>query len=191
MEDNSVKAPNSDVVAGRSILAAASMAAVLGLAACGGGSGGSSNAGGSTSSQSTHSQALAFSQCVRQHGVPSFPDPDSSGNLPAGAKDIMRSMPQFPAASTACQHLLPNGGQPTQAELQAQLQQEWSQARQFAQCMRNDGVPNFPDPTAEPNHPERPNLDLSDAGIGPTPQILAKARECQSQLHLSQLPSHS
>jgi hypothetical protein len=124
---------------------------------------------------------------VRQHGVPDFPDPDSNGNPPANVKQIARSNPQFPAANSACVHLLPNGGPPTQAD----LQQEWSQARDFTRCMRNHGVPNFPDPTAEPNHPERPNLDLSAAGIGPTPQILAKARECQSQLHLSQLPSHS
>ena len=198
MEGNSVKAPNSDAVAGRgpsgrqraprrgSILAAAIVAAALGLAACGGGSGASSNAG-----RSASSPLLAFSRCVRSHGVPSFPDPDSSGNLPAGAKDIMRTSPQFPAASTACQHLLPNGGQPTQAERQQQLQQDWSQSRLFAQCMRNHGVPNFPDPTADPHHPERPNINVSAAGIGPTPQVLATAQECQSQVHLSQLPNHS
>jgi hypothetical protein len=188
MEDNSVK--RRDWRRG-SVLAAAIMAAVLGLAACGGGSGGSSNVGRSTSSQPTSAELVAYSRCVRSHGVPSFPDPDSSGNLPAGAKDIMRTSPQFPAASTACQHLLPNGGQPTQAERQQQLQQEWSQYRQFAQCMRNQGVPSFPDPTADPPHPERPKFNLSAAGIGPTPQIVARAQECQSQLHLSQLPSHS
>jgi hypothetical protein len=203
MEGNSVKAPSSDVVAGRgantgqralrrgSVPAVAIMAAVLGLAACGLGSGGSSHAGASTGSPSTNSQLLAYSRCVRSHGVPNFPDPDSSGNLPANAKDLMRSSPQFPAASTACQQLLPDGGQPTQAERQQQLQQDWSQYRQFAQCMRDHGVPNFPDPTADPPHPERPNFNLSAAGFASTPQIVAKAQECQSQLHLSQLPNHS
>ncbi len=197
MEDDSVNAPNSDVVAGRaasagrrawrrgSVLAAGITAAVLGLAGCGTGS---PNAGGSTSSQSARSQTLAFSRCVRSHGVPSFPDPGSNGSLPPGAKQIAASSPQFPAANSACVHLLPAGGQPTQAE----LQQAWSQMRQFTQCMRSHGVPSFPDPTAAAPHPERPVFNLQAAGIdGNSSQIRAKAQECASQLHMSQLPSVS
>jgi hypothetical protein len=125
---------------------------------------------------------------VRQHGVPDFPDPDSNGNPPADVKQIARSNPQFPAANSACVHLLPNGGPPTQAD----LQQEWSQARDFTRCMRNHGVPNFPDPTADPRHPEQPTFSLRAAGIDQnSSQIRPKAQECASQLHLSQLPPAS
>ena len=50
-------------------------------AACGGsgsstGHGGSANAAGSTTSASY----VAYSACMRSHGVPNYPDPDSSGD---------------------------------------------------------------------------------------------------------------
>ncbi len=65
----------------RGLPAAAVVAtAVLALAACSSGgspssTGGSPHAGGSTSSPS----AVAYSACMRSHGVPNFPDPDSKG----------------------------------------------------------------------------------------------------------------
>ena len=65
--------------------AAISATAVLALlaAACSGspsssGSGGSPAAGGSVTSPS----AVAYSHCVRGHGVPRYPDPTSNGQLP-------------------------------------------------------------------------------------------------------------
>ena len=56
-------------------------------AACGGspsstGPGGSSNAGGPASSQAASSKAVAFSHCMRSHGVPAFPDPTRRGGVP-------------------------------------------------------------------------------------------------------------
>jgi hypothetical protein len=78
------------------------------------GPGGSSNAAVAANIQSTNSQkTLAYSHCMRSHDVPNFPDPDSSGNLPASAKQIAASDPQ---AQTACRDLLPNGSQPPQAK---------------------------------------------------------------------------
>ena len=58
---------------------------------------------------------LKYSQCMRSHGVPNFPDLGQSdqspppGNSPA----INPNSPQFQAASTACQHLLPPGAHPS------------------------------------------------------------------------------
>jgi hypothetical protein len=125
---------------------------------------------------------------VRQHGVPNFPDPDSNGNPPANVKQIARSNPQFPAANSACVHLLPNGNQPAQAD----PQQAWSDYRHFAGCMRSHGVSNFPDPTADSRHPERPTFNLQAAGIDTNSSLLrSTGQECASQLHLSQLPSVS
>lgn len=48
-------------------------------------------------------QALEFSQCVRRHGVPNFPDPDSDGRVPDPASaGIDQGSPQFQAANQAC-----------------------------------------------------------------------------------------
>jgi hypothetical protein len=122
---------------------------VLLAAACSGsgsaaGSGGSSSAGGSTSSQ----EALAYSRCMRSHGVPKFPDADSSNELPSGLpkvdpQQLGVSSSQYQAAQSACAHLLPIGGQMTQTESQRDL----SAMLRFARCMRSHGVPTWPDPT--------------------------------------------
>jgi hypothetical protein len=81
------------------------------------GPGGSSNAAMAANIQSTNSEkTLAYSRCMRSHGVPNFPDPDSSGSLPASAKQIGASNLRFDAAQTACRHLLPNSSQPPYAK---------------------------------------------------------------------------
>ncbi len=54
---------------------------------------------------------LKYSQCMRGHGVPSFPDLGSGGQSPPPGKGavINPNSPQFQAAAAACQHLLPPG----------------------------------------------------------------------------------
>jgi hypothetical protein len=85
---------------------------VLLAAACGGsgssaGSDGAANAGVSTTSAS----AVAYSACMRSHGVPNYPDPDSSGQLPKpDAHHLGVSSTQLQATQQACQHLPPNTG---------------------------------------------------------------------------------
>ncbi len=152
-------------------------AAALLAAACGGspsstGAGGSPNAGGSANSTS----AVAYASCMRSHGVPDYPDPDSSGQLPkiAAASQVGVSDSRLTAAQGACQALWPY-----QAPTQAQQRQQLTDDLKFAQCMRSHGVPNFPDPTAEPSGP-RFLISVSRDGFDPhSPQILAKARACE------------
>jgi len=55
-------------------------------------------------------ELLKFSQCMRGHGVPKFPDPTSTG-LDLNGSGINPRSPQFQAAMTACQHVLPAGAQ--------------------------------------------------------------------------------
>lgn len=101
---------------------AAAVAATAGLAllaaACASpsatGAGGSPSAAAAATVQpANYQKALAYSGCMRSHGVSSFPNPDRSGNLPASAKQIAASNA---AAQTACQHLLPNSSQPSQGK---------------------------------------------------------------------------
>ena len=105
------------------------------------GSGGSPNVGGSANSSS----AVAYSRCVRSHGVPGFPDPDSNGQIPKEA--VLRALrglsdSRARAATNACENLNPAGqGNPT---LTAQEQQDYLKA---AACMRSHGITDFPDPT--------------------------------------------
>ena len=89
-----------------------------------------------------------FAACMRKNGVPNFPDPNSSGAISIGpSSGIDPGSPKFRAAQQTCGKLLPNGGQPTPAQI-AKMQQA---ALSFSKCMRAHGVRNFPDPTFSAN----------------------------------------
>jgi len=149
------------------IIATAALALVA--AACAGsqpGAGSSPQAGGS---------ALAYASCVRSHGVPDFPDPNSAGQFDKTTlQHLSASNSQYQTATEGCAHLLPgSGGGPTAAE----VRQEWTGMANFARCMRSHGEPSWPDPTAYPPDPSRPTFELP-ATIQPTPQTIAKMDVC-------------
>lgn len=123
-------------------------------AGCGGGSSSSpgiasvASATTTATAATTPSGLLAFSQCMRSNGVPSFPDPQrfANGNVKLTIHGYGTGSPHFTSALNACTHLLPSGpnhtsGQPTRAQLADELS--------FAKCMRSHGVGRFPDPTAQ------------------------------------------
>jgi hypothetical protein len=119
---------------------------------------------------------------MRSHGVRNFPDPSSNGQIPKKTpQQLGVSSSRYQAAQRACAHLLPNGGS---GPSQAALQQSWSDDLKFARCMRSHGVPNWPDPTRYPRHPERPYFNLTAAGIDPaSPQIIPEIHACLHLLH--------
>jgi hypothetical protein len=150
------------------------------------GSGGSPNAAGSASSPS----AVGYSSCMRSHGVPNFPDPDSGGAIPkAGAQRLGVSSSQLQAAQQACQSLLPAGGSLDQQTEQcmstgncppALVQQILTAERKFAQCMRSHGAPKYPDPTIDSQGRPIFVFSISKDGFDPhEPQIMTKEDECQ------------
>ena len=100
----------------------------------------------SSASRSDRQAMVAFSACMRKHGVPNFPDPKAvSGgySLSFGSENgIDPNSPQFKNAQQACKKLLPNGGTASPQEQAKQLQT----ALTYAACIRSHGVPNFPDP---------------------------------------------
>jgi len=83
----------------------------------------------------------AYAQCMRANGVPDFPDPDANGQL-RGAAHEQQDNPKFQAAQEKCRALAPG------AEHQKPDPATVEQMRQFSQCMRANGVPDFPDPDA-------------------------------------------
>ncbi len=85
-----------------------------------------------------------FAACMRKHGVPNFPDPNGQGVITIhSGMGIDPGSPAFRSARSVCEKLLPNGGQPTPAQI-AQRQQ---QMLAFSACMRAHGLKDFPDPT--------------------------------------------
>jgi hypothetical protein len=120
------------------VLAAAVAGPALLVAACSGGS--SSAASGSTPYQ----KALAYSQCMRTHGDPGFPDPNSQGiyiSDLANRADFSGSL--YLNADNACKKLSPSG------LIHAQLQQATGRALKYSACMRTHGITTFPDPESK------------------------------------------
>ena len=121
-----------------SVLAAAVAGIALLAAACSGG--GSASPAGSAG-QSNFDIALAYAKCMREHGAPDWPDPNSQGQLlKTHANSAAFRAP--PSAFRRCQHLLPHGGEITAAEQQAIT----PLMLKFTACMRSHGITNFPDP---------------------------------------------
>jgi hypothetical protein len=102
-----------------------------------------------------HAQAVRFAECMRANGVKSFPDPDALGAFTidaiANGSSVDTSSPAFDAAITACKDLEPAGF--TGARRSAEQQRA---ALEFAQCIRDNGVSDFPDPG-----PDAPLIDTN------------------------------
>jgi hypothetical protein len=113
------------------------LAAALAVTGCG--SSESAKSGNATGRQ----QFLAFSVCMRSHGVPDFPDPSSRGGIDLVlGSGLDPASPSFQSAQRSCKHLLPHGGPPAH-ETEGQKLPDLA----FARCMRAHGVPDYPDPT--------------------------------------------
>lgn len=170
--------------AGRTAVATIAAAALALLAAgCGGsnapgGSAGSASAGQSSSpSGSSSNGPLAFSHCMRSRGVSTFPDPNDSGAIAKQTpQQLGVSSSQYETAQTACTHLLPNSGGPSQAE----IQQMMSGMQKFAQCMRSHGVSNWPDPSTD--RAGYPIFYLQRRIDASAPQIVTRTHACQHLL---------
>jgi hypothetical protein len=126
-------------------VAALAMVALTG-AGCGstessGGTGGNKNA-------TVRDRAVKFAECMRANGVSAFPDPNASGELTidavANGSLVDTSSVAFTRALTACKDLEPPG---FTGETRSPEQQE--AALEFAQCIRDNGVKDFPDPAID------------------------------------------
>jgi hypothetical protein len=193
------------------------LAATLGLAACGGakspavaslGTTTSSSDAGQTNTTDTsgrgapesqgqlQADALKFSQCMRSHGVPNFPDPSPGGGFafPAGS-GLNPSSPAVKSAQAHCQKYM--GGGPGGPGTVTHPSAQWlAQMVKAAACMRRHGYPDFPDPrTSIPSNPFGPggtgvisNIDgvifLFPSSIDTTsPQFYRAADACKFPDH--------
>ena len=91
--------------------------------------------------------ALTYSQCMRENGVPEFPDADAEGRIMMRAgpdSSLNPDSAEFQEAAEACRHLQPAGRAGANGGIEGQ-----ETMLEFARCMRENGVPDYPDP--DPN----------------------------------------
>jgi hypothetical protein len=117
-------------------------------AGCSNAPAGTSGSSDGASANAGHEQAVKFAECMRHNGVREFPDPDASGTLTievvANGTSIDTDSPAFQQAITACKDLEPPGF--TGFTRSPEQQQA---ALKFAQCIRDNGVKDFPDPAID------------------------------------------
>lgn len=129
--------------------------------------------------------AISMSKCMRANGVPSFPDPKEGPNgggvgwvgglfvTAAGGmvvEGVSLGGPALKHALSVCREYMPSGSPPPQ-ESEGQRVQAIADAR----CMRENGVPDFPDPTFSGGNE---SLNLPSGVNSASPSFQAAARRC-------------
>ncbi|WP_144119844.1 hypothetical protein [Catellatospora sichuanensis] len=138
-----------------------------GIASVGNGTAAATPSAGPSLSQ--EEKGLKFAQCMRENGV-DMPDPDPNGGpvrvrISGGPVD----RDKFEKAQEACKQYSPFAeGGPANADPQMA-----ENMRKFAQCMRDNGVPNFPDPDG--------GRVMIDKTIGDDPDFEAAQKLCQEK----------
>jgi hypothetical protein len=128
-------------------VAALVLVALLGLISAGCGSRApseTSSANGTAANTGTNAgvsgqdKTVKFAECMRANGVPHFPDANAKGEFVFGI-DVTPAV--WARAVNACKALQPPGTLSAKRTPQQQ-----TASLRFAQCMRENGVKDFPDP---------------------------------------------
>ena len=157
----------------RPLAALALIAMVVLISACGASAPATTatgSGGGGDLTATAHAKAVKFAECIRSNGVSEFPDPDASGQfaygIPSASSPLDPSSPAWQHAIGACKTLEPPSFMPTQF-----TPKQRSARLKFAQCVRANGVPDFPDPTAT-----GPLVDVSNGSS--IPGLHATIQKC-------------
>jgi hypothetical protein len=121
-------------------------------------------------------KAVKFSECIRAHGVPHFPDPNAKGEYVFGI-DVSPGV--WRKAVDACKDLEPPGALSGKRSPKQQ-----SAALRFAQCIRENGVKDFPDPANGEPLVDTTHIPSANKPGGMT-ILNAAMKKCGSVLHLA------
>ena len=154
----------------------AAVLAILGivvLAAC---SSGTTNASGNSSTSTAYQKALAYARCIRAHGIPDYPDPNSRGQFIVQNGSALPSVSAAVAnaAAKACQKLLPPSMARGPLSGSSGHGPDTSGQLKFSECMRSHGEPSYPDPASNGS------VTLPSGMNAESPQFQNAEKACQS-----------
>jgi hypothetical protein len=139
--------------------------AAAALAGCSAAAGGTTSPS-ATSSSRPDDSTMAIVTCYRAHGDPSFPDPVYDPN--DGRWHFAVSPGSAPASTQqACQHLFPSVSVSPPVP-----QAEFRQLIRLAECLRQHGLPTWPDPDPDGSFGLPPSL------LGKSPAWIRASNEC-------------
>jgi len=118
-------------------------------------------------------KGVKLAECIRAHGVPHFPDPDAKGDFAFGI-DVSPAV--WTKAVDACKDLAPPG-----AFSGKRSPKQQSAALRFANCVRENGVKDFPDPANGEPLIDTTHIPSSNRPGGMT-ILNAATRKCRSIL---------
>jgi hypothetical protein len=134
----------------------------------------------STNKATVYLDGVKYTECMRAHGVPNFPDPNGAGNFfstmsrgigTVNGVQVDENSSFYVKANKTCQHLLP-------VATPAQRDQFLARTLKYVQCLRTHGIPNMPDPTISDGNIR---LSFGPTGLRPnSPRLQAAMRACQS-----------
>jgi hypothetical protein len=161
------------------ILAALPLALTLALTGCGGddkddkgvaSAGGTKqgDAGGGGEKLSQEERGVKFAQCMRDHGV-DMEDPKPGGGIQLKVKG---NKAEVDKAMEACRQYSPGADRTGPPDPKQQ-----ERAREFAACMRKNGVEKFPDPD-----PNQPGIRIDKNTVGDDPDLETAQQACQKFL---------
>jgi hypothetical protein len=116
------------------------------LAGCGGNTSATSAASQSPGKNDQKSAYLQFAQCMRKNGQPNFPDPIQDANGEWGFPASV-GKPVAPAACEADYRQMRSVNKSIAEQGSRVVNME--KLRDFAKCMRQHGLSDWPDPTAD------------------------------------------
>ena len=119
-------------------LVALAIVALIGAGCSKGSTENDSTGSGADKKLTARDKAVKFAECIRAHGVGDFPDPNANNDFQYG---VSVSPAVWTRAVDACKDLQPPG---TLSAKRTPKQQ--SASLRFAQCIRDNGVKDFPDP---------------------------------------------
>jgi hypothetical protein len=119
-------------------------------------------------------RATKYSECMRANGVADFPNPNAEGQFPYGGVSVSKATWQN--AVGACTNLQP----PAWSADTGRTATQQDAALKFAQCVREHGVPDFPDPATAGD----PLIDTSkmrgDVSAGSIPELKPAVEACHA-----------
>jgi hypothetical protein len=127
--------------------------ATVAVAGCGSADHGSLRASG-------YGSSVAYSDCMRAHGVTSFPDPGPEGGFDIPSTINVHS-PGYRTADRACSRLEPS---PIPRRIPTERQKLL--AVSFSRCVRGRGFPDFPEPTSPFERPAAPTGSSAEVSTG-------------------------
>jgi len=171
----------------RMIRGALVICALIGLAACG--SGGNAANPGATPSTMSDAEILAIgkqaAECIRNNGVPDFPDPYVVKGKLRFSKEVEQALQRkysqqvLDQAQQSCKSImdrLPEAAIRTDDQVEEEKPQDVETMRKLAQCLRENGIPEWPDPKADGSFPL---IGTPLEAEGKSQRLLAAGEKCK------------